>query len=348
MHQDLFRLFAEHSRTLSPGSPLRDSATAFIEGLAGRLTEELARDTRVFGQRTHAMFRYVAASLGECQIVKEEDAGFFYSASAELALPDYRLVLTDGQQLLVEVKNCHQPLPGCFEITQDYADRLSRYCDLVEGAFRFAIYWSQLGVWTLNPLGSFAAEESRLRLELEDAMKTSDMSILGDRMIGVFPSIAIRCYSDPSRPRGEVDSGSFEATIGRVAIMLGEEEVTDELEKRLAVMFAMYGTWHGVDETQNVEDGQLIWWESRVSSPMTHGDGPFEFIGYLSQMVAQKYNSLTVNAGEVQKLAPPDSPDALSVLIPRDYSGQVLKIWRLRQQPTPPGTNTAESPDLSN
>jgi hypothetical protein len=79
------------------------------------------------------MFEAMAVSLGEIEILKQEDAGHIY-ADEKLRLPDFRLVLSDGSQMLVEVKNFYQgrdpTIP--FELASDYLEGLELYADAMK------------------------------------------------------------------------------------------------------------------------------------------------------------------------------------------------------------------------
>ena len=61
---------------------------------------------RQHGFRTDYMFGYVVGALGKCAIVKHEHAAGLLLSNEPFKIPDYRLTLLDGSQLLVEVKNC--------------------------------------------------------------------------------------------------------------------------------------------------------------------------------------------------------------------------------------------------
>jgi hypothetical protein len=53
------------------------------------------------------MFEAMVVGLGSVQLIKTEDAGdcYFDDATAQVKLPDYRIVRADEERLLVEVKN---------------------------------------------------------------------------------------------------------------------------------------------------------------------------------------------------------------------------------------------------
>jgi hypothetical protein len=51
------------------------------------------------------MFMYVAASLGECAVITEQDKGDFYASDATMKHPDFRVMTHSGQEFFIEVKN---------------------------------------------------------------------------------------------------------------------------------------------------------------------------------------------------------------------------------------------------
>lgn len=76
----------------------KDIDQSFLKNVSEAFAAARTRLTLLHGRRVEAMFAYVAAALGECEAVKEEDAGDLYAASTELQAPDYRLVLRDGRK----------------------------------------------------------------------------------------------------------------------------------------------------------------------------------------------------------------------------------------------------------
>src|SRR5450759_4683982 len=77
----------------------------FLRGLADEFDLAKNSDTLIHGLRTENMFAHVVAALGGCTMVKSEDAGEIYADDTTLRIPDYRVVISADEQLLVEVKN---------------------------------------------------------------------------------------------------------------------------------------------------------------------------------------------------------------------------------------------------
>jgi hypothetical protein len=54
----------------------------------------------------------------------------------------------------------------------------------------------------------------------------------------------------------------------------------------------------------------------------------FETIGNMSGMVSRRFNTMTANKGEVERLSPQTDISDLGIQIPTDYQGEVLHLWR--------------------
>src|SRR5687767_12716307 len=78
--------------TRSRGLRVRDSVAiaAAFQDLRSRFETRQGDDKLFHGQRTEALFAYVAAALGGCSLIKAEDSGDLYSVADSLRIPDYR------------------------------------------------------------------------------------------------------------------------------------------------------------------------------------------------------------------------------------------------------------------
>lgn len=113
------------------------------------VAEALDNDALLHGQRTQNMFEALVISLGHYKLLKVEDTGRVHPEGKFVA-PDFRVVLDDGRQWLVEVKNVYDREPSRqrlrlreIDITQrvDYAAAMG--CPL-----KLALYWARWRVWT--------------------------------------------------------------------------------------------------------------------------------------------------------------------------------------------------------
>ncbi len=72
---ELMRIIDDYAR--SRGLDIRDQANqeAFLADLGKQIESNRTNDILAHGLRIQTMFAYVAAALGACRVIKEEDAG---------------------------------------------------------------------------------------------------------------------------------------------------------------------------------------------------------------------------------------------------------------------------------
>jgi hypothetical protein len=135
------------------------------------------------GTRVQTMFETVVAALGKVKAIKQEDAGDGYF-DEDVIVPDYRLVLDDRSQVLIEVENFEQKRGAeRFELDLDRLQKLQAYADLMGVELLSAVYWYGWNIWTLVPARVFVVDADKATLEMGDAFGASQMSRLGDMMI---------------------------------------------------------------------------------------------------------------------------------------------------------------------
>ena len=320
----------------SRGRDIRDHANqeALLVDLGKQIEANRSNDILIHGLRIQTMFAYVAAALGTCRLIKEEDAGDLYYVESEIRAPDFRIVTLEGRQFLVEVKNCHS-LDRDYRFTRVYLDSLKAYAGILETEFFIAIYWSQLKMWTLLSPEDFELRGNVYVIAVSEAMKRNNMSMLGDCWIGTIPSLTLRFLSDPAKPRSVDASGQAEFTIAGAELYCGEQVVEDPLERQLVWFFMNYGSWPGHELSPEVREGEFISIGFRVEPEgRSNPDEAFELVGVLSQMVSRQFNDITAPEGSVKLLSPERDPDTLGVLIPPGYEGKALPLWRLIPSPS--------------
>src|SRR5260370_9939282 len=107
---DLLMTFARFGR--EQRISLRDpqSIDAFASRVRASLATAVGSDTLLHGQRTQNMFEALIVSLGRYKVLKTEDIGHAHPQGKYTA-PDFRVVLKDDSESLVEVQNVYDPDP---------------------------------------------------------------------------------------------------------------------------------------------------------------------------------------------------------------------------------------------
>lgn len=307
----------------------------FFEKWREALAQHKQRATLMHGLRIQSMFLYVVAALGGCAIITEEDRGEFYALGSNIKRPDFRILLNDGQEFFVEVKNfCPKNPEKPYRLTEAYLSKLRQYADRFQRDLKIAIYWPQWkNMWTMVPVDKFLLQGTHRCISFPDAMIANEMSLLGDCMIATTPPLGLRFYTDSDNPPTVEADGSVACKFKRGTLYCGEQEIEDSFEESLAWFFINYGNWVEDKAPAVIEEGKLISIEIPfIPEERDNPDQPFEGIGFLSQMIFRQYNELTAPGGHIDFLSPERPPDQLGILIPLDYEGRALPLWRFLWQ----------------
>ena len=268
------------------------------------------------------MFEYVAASLGKAVLIKREDSGEICSSDPEVRPPDFRIVLDDGTDLFVEVKNCHKTDPNYrFSLKHSYVSGIENYAKLFKRDIYIAIFWSRWRKWTLLKFGSFSSGE-RPSISFLEAFKHNEMAKLGDMMIATTPPLTMRVIADPTKPRRVDDSGYVGFTIGAIELYCSGVRIEDKFDQSLAFYFMLNAEWVVPEPEARVEDGNLVHFDFTAKPEESVPGQRFQMLGFLSEMISRNYNHLTASDTGIERLSPAVDPDALGILIPQGYKGQ--------------------------
>jgi len=300
------------------------------ESLAGANT-----DSMIYGRRTEAMFSYVAASLGKCLLIKKEDAGDVISSSLDIIIPDYRVVLEDGSQLLVEVKNYRQQSAyDDYTIKTEYLDRIIRYSQIIDSELFFAVYWSLWDMWTLVSVNDFQRSDNTAILPFHTAIKRNYMGRLGDVHIGTTPPLSIRIYTNKGKPHSVNHEGVAEFVIGSVEIRCKQSVITLDNERRIAMAIMMYGNWAETSRAYYSDEHlrEIDYIEFSYSPEECNEEQGFSFVDSISTIISRQYSQLTAPNGKVERLTPNIAPGMLGFIVPEAYKSDVLPLWRIHQQ----------------
>lgn len=307
--------------------------TAFINTISEALSVNKT-PTMIYGRRVEAMFAYMAASLGKIILVKKEDSGDVF-CSNDIEIPDYRVVYYDGRQLLVEVKNyCQKAVFNNYSMKTTYLDGLLRYAALMKIDLRIAIYWSEWSIWTLAAPEDFKRDGAKATIAFTTAMEQNQMIALGDYVIGTTSPLAMRIYPDKMHPHS-ISNNIAEFVIGSIELLCNNTPIADENEQRIAFALMLYGNWQENNIVIPAPDSENeIEYIEFSFSPMEYDDQQgFCMIDTLSTIISRQYGQLTAPDGKVERLSPNIAPGMLGFVIPEEYKGIALPLWRFHVKP---------------
>lgn len=337
MKFDVFNAFAEFGRAEKVS--LRDPIGAtdgFVKSIRSSVSKSLSNEALLHGMRTEAMFEALVISLGGIELLKHEDSGEIYSSDETLKVPDFRLILTDKTQVLIEVKNHFQRNDAMqpFELDAAYLDGLIRYALAMNCRLFLAIYWVKWSVWTLVKPDIFKARGAKRILSMLDAMKENHMATLGDYTIATTPPLSLVMRADREKERAIGRDGTGTFTVGGVQLFCAGQPLTDPIEKRIATYLMFYGRWN-YEVIPEIADGQIEAVEHRWSPDEDSQQG-FEMVGSLSDMFSKYYRFATQDNGELDRLRLDVPPGSLGKLIPEPYQRHNLPLWRFHLHPAEP------------
>ena len=307
---------------------------AFGADLAGLAGKVVSQEQRVAGIRAESVFQAVVAGIGDVLLLKEEDEGDVFFDGDDVAVPDIRIVLHDGQNLLVEVKRLrfHLDPSRRFSIADARVQALKRYSDLVGGDFYFALFWEDIGIWTLNSLEAMEAGKAGKRswsICYERAFVTSEMNRLGDCMIATAPPIRFRILVDgeKSEPMPQKD-GEANIVVAGVQL-LSQDRVLFGLARRIGWILMRFGDWEEWEPEFKEKNGKLIHIDYPVGPPdideVAHPQVPM--IGSLSKIISRCYLEGARNTVHTTSSSEVLEPGFMGQrLIPRDWVERNLDI----------------------
>ncbi len=311
------------------------SQNDFVERIRNSFEKNRSNDITVYGKRTESLFAYVVGALGKSTLLKQEDSGALYSADDVIIPPDYRLILKDGNQILVEVKNFHNQDPSAqFTIKRRYFKKLESYSDICGNDLMFAIFFSSWNHWTLLSIDAFEENDDSYGIDFATAMAKSEMSFIGDQMIGTAPDLELHLLTDEEEANILDEKGQALFTTRKVKILCAGKEVQDSLEQKIAFYLMRFGDWIGKDVEALVSNNRLLGMKF-VFTPEDETEENFSLIGRLSTMVTNMFKEHTVKDGKVVAVSSKLEPEKFMPFIPDDYKGKDLPLWRFTIQANP-------------
>ncbi len=330
---DLFTAMGrEHGYKLS----VEEDTNNFIDRIGRSLKTSQDNPNLLHGKRVESLFAHVAGALGSCRLIKQEDSGEAFSTEQDIQAPDYKVILNDGNQYFIEVKNCHSSnFASPYPFKKDYLKKVERYAELHGTPLLFAIYFSRHNKWFLLPKKSLIEQKRRYVTDFMNAMAKNEMSLLGDRTIGTEPNLSIELLADRSKESTVNEHGEANFVIGDVKIYSSDREVTDDIEKSIAFYLMRFGSWSENDAESIYDDGDLLGVRFTHSPEFPSEEQSFSMVGELSSMISSAYGEQTVYEKSVIALDTNLEPSVFTVKIPEGYKGKNLPLWQFIIQPNP-------------
>jgi hypothetical protein len=334
---DLFTAMGrEHGYKLS----VEEDENDFIERISKSLKSSKDNPNLIHGKRIESLFAHVVGALGNCRLIKQEDSGEVFSTEKNIQAPDYKVVLNDGSQYFIEVKNCHLPnIKSPYPFQKTYLEKLENYADLNATPLLLAVYFSRHNKWFLLPKSSLTEQKNKYVIDFLSGMAKNEMSLLGDRTIATEPNLAIEFMADLSKSATVSEQGEAQFIIGGIKIYSADREVTDDLEKNIAFYLMRFGNWNENKAEALYDNGTFVGVRFSFSPDFPPEEQSFSMVGELSSMISYSYSEQTVYEKSVIALDTNLEPGVFKVEIPNGYKGKDLPLWQFIMQANPKFTS---------
>jgi hypothetical protein len=322
----------EHGITLNDPSLVEP----FIADATPKLKDALADPTLIHGSRTERLFEATVLSLGHFRLLKTEDVGRVHAAGTCRA-PDFRVVLDDGEQWLVEVKNVRskEPLKQGTRMSAAYLASLQNYADMVGTPLKLAIFWSFWNIWTVISPDPFRRPNGGLHVTMMEAVVANEFGKLGEVMIMTKTPLRLVLGAATNMPCSLSSEGLANFIIGSANLYSGDVELTDPRDRKLAEVLFLYGEWF-TDGPLAVTDGGEFAGVEFVATPQEPSDQGWDGIGSASRIFSPFYAAQTVDGDQVIQLHGEAAPDWFAPLSDWDFKNSKLPLLLGRVQASAP------------
>ena len=333
----------------APGEQRRVSDPARVEATVAQfeagLRDSLQSPSRIRGWVSDHLFGLVAADLGGCKLVKQEDAGILFYED-EVKPPDWRLTLLSGKNILVEVKAEDDNRPRVSRLRLAEVARLRSYGELNDCPLYIAVHWVAMSMWTLVPIDDYVRVGDHFEIDLETAFKRNHMSsLLNDRMLGLKPPLEFRLTmqevpdkdgaTEVAREPEEDGTRTLSLVTTGVRMFAGGEEMVDKSETALVWFLIQHARWPCEENMEDCGDG--VWTMVFTMAPEeSYAEQGFDIIGALSELYTRMFYSGTTSLkDETTKLGIDVDPGTLPRLVPTDLKSDRLPLWHFHINPSP-------------
>lgn len=335
---DLLALLGAFARQNGIALNAEDLIPQFLADASDKLGVALANPALLHGTRTEHQFEALILTLGRYRLLKSEDHGRVHSTVACRA-PDFRIVLDDGEQWVVEVKNVRQDDAGTqvAQLSPAYLATLQSYCDLVGVPLRIAHYWSRWKLWTLVDPQKFRTQSGGARIEMMAALRASELSRLGDVIFCTEPPIRLLVETEPA-PVNEAPASTVVETRTRgVRLFVGGREITEPRSFQLTWILMLYGEWAAEGPRPVMADGRLTGIEFIVAPIQTDDvDEPTLVgtpIGQASRIFTRYFAEDTTAENTLVQLRGQPKPEWFEPMADWNFKEAQLPLWVLHTHP---------------
>jgi len=214
-----------------------------------------------------------------------------------------------------------------------YYEKLLKYADICEYDLYFAIFWSSWHMWTLVNIDDFDIKEKSYTITFEKAVMCNKMSLFRDMTIATLCPLSARLYLNQETSDCVHFDRNVKFEISKVELYCQNKIIHSKLEQQIASMLMMYGEWNNEEVTCVLDEStnKINYMEFNYYPHDMNEDNGFSIVGILSQIISRQYIYHTASTAGIYSISPYASQEPFGVIIPDDYKGEVLPLWRFIQ-----------------
>ena len=285
------------------------------------------------GKRTETLFAYIVAQMGNAKLITEEGAGEQW-ASEDVVAPDWRIVLSTGESVLVEVKNFYRQfdLTNKFSIQKKEFEAIQAYAHLAAVPLYVATYWAKPSFWTLLPANSFALAGARYTVDFEKAYKDNEMSMLGDFMLAV-PAPLTLTIDQAVISKYEKNADSIEYILQNEGMSATDSEGTNYTKGGLQLVFQLGLTSGWESEQSFAVDGEKATTRFIIAPPELP-EGGLSTVGAVSTLLTRQA-LFQFDDTRIKKLSSPTKSNLLKAVELAKVEGMSIAKFHIQPSSKP-------------
>lgn len=206
----------------------------FLASVRTSVENALQNEALQHGQRTQNMFEALIVSLGAYKLLKTEDTGVVHPAG-KLTAPDFRLVLQDGTQWLIDVKNVYLAarLQQRLVLRKVDVEKQTAYAEATNCPLKIAVYWARWRFWSLVDTANLAPiSDKKLSIDMLPSLELSQLGRVGDRLIGTKPPLTLRLIADTTKERSIAPNGEVVYACGQAQASMDQDDGSQVYQER--------------------------------------------------------------------------------------------------------------------
>ncbi|MEJ5137265.1 MULTISPECIES: hypothetical protein [Acinetobacter] len=335
---ETFELFSILVEELGYNISDDDVVNKVCETIKEKIGDSAKNDAMLYGKRNEGLFSYIVRGLNKVKLIKQEDAGDAYTyISEEVKIPDFRIIMNNDKQILVEVKNYNDDPRNDYTFKDNYFNSLKRYSNLTMTELYIAIYYRKLERFLLVHTDDFEKNDDGYTISISKALVNNRFGDLGDIKLATTAPLELHLKVTGIMSNDHKDYSEFDVTVNDVVIKCMNIEISNDLNKNIAYKLIWHGDWNDErveyifdNNKKNLTDIILSYYPTGYKEDEA---GEFHSITDLSSLLIKSFHGKTTENKKLKQLSYSGIPLDLNKVIPYNHNSEELPIIWVHTEP---------------